>query len=207
MGRRADAGACGVSGAGRKMVHLGMSGLGRRITRRRRLVKGIGRAKGGRLGWSPISGPPSGPPCCPLAVENWLWHWPRGRGSPPLRFAPIRGPPSSTTTSTDVLWPGQCRVLSESERAAGRPADTDNTTTEMTSTETGMLTSTTTTRQHMQSKILEGDGAALGNLKSRCLTQPPEAPRGRARAACDSSAARACGRSSARHGCARGRAA
>jgi hypothetical protein len=63
-------------------------------------------------------------------------------------------------------------VLSESERAAGRPADTDNMTIEMTSTETGMLTSTTTTRQHMhmQSKILEGDGAALGNLKSRCLT-------------------------------------
>jgi hypothetical protein len=58
-------------------------------------------------------------------------------------------------------------VLSESERAAGRPADTDNTTTEMTSTETGVLTSTTTGRQHMhmQSKILEGDGAALGNLK------------------------------------------
>ena len=45
--------------------------------------------------------------------------------------------------------------------------DTHNTTTEMTGTETGVLTSTTTTRQHMhmQSKILEGDGAALGNLK------------------------------------------
>ena len=45
--------------------------------------------------------------------------------------------------------------------------DTDNTTTEMTSTETGVLTSTTTGRQHMhmQSKILEGDGAALGSLK------------------------------------------
>jgi hypothetical protein len=45
--------------------------------------------------------------------------------------------------------------------------DIDNATTEMTSTETGVLTSTTTTRQHMhmQSKILEGDGAALGNLE------------------------------------------
>jgi len=40
-------------------------------------------------------------------------------------------------------------------------------TTEMTSTETGVLTSTTTGRQHMhmQSKILEVGGAALGNLK------------------------------------------
>jgi hypothetical protein len=48
----------------------------------------------------------------------------------------------------------------------------DNMTIEMTGTETGVLTSTTTGRQHMhmQGKILEGDGAALGNLKSRCLT-------------------------------------
>jgi hypothetical protein len=37
--------------------------------------------------------------CCPLAPEVWLCNWHRGRGPPPFRFAPIRGPPSSTNTS------------------------------------------------------------------------------------------------------------
>jgi hypothetical protein len=45
-------------------------------------------------------------------------HLARGRGSPPLRFASTRGPPSSTNTSTDVYGKARCRAWCGSERAA-----------------------------------------------------------------------------------------
>src|ERR1700680_3730198 len=58
-----------------------------------------GGRRGGRLGWSSISRPPQTTTLLPARSRDLALHLARGRGSPPLRFASTRGPPSSTNTS------------------------------------------------------------------------------------------------------------
>ena len=54
----------------------------------------------------------------PARSRNLALRLARGRGSPPLRFASTRGPPSSTTTSQMFVARARRRVGSGSERAA-----------------------------------------------------------------------------------------
>jgi len=102
--------------AGEAAGYSRVGALHRRLTDAPRWSSGwsVGRSSPGR--------PPRGPSGCPLAPEIWLWCWPRGRGSPPLRFASTRGPPSSTSTSKMSSVEARRKAVSGSERAAVRPA-------------------------------------------------------------------------------------
>ncbi len=46
----------------------------------------------------------------PARSRSLALYLARGRGSPPLRFAPTRGPPSSTQHITDVQGKARCRA-------------------------------------------------------------------------------------------------
>ena len=66
-------------------------------------------------GWSPISGPPRGPGCCPLATEIWLYSWPE-EGGPRLSASLRPGDPLPRPTHHRCLWRGQIQS-GERERA------------------------------------------------------------------------------------------
>src|SRR6516164_9432054 len=95
--------------------------------------------RGAALGWSTgrrsLGEAPARGNWLPARSRDLALHLARGRGSPPLRFASTRGPPSSTNTSTDVYGEARCRAVGGSERAAAdaRWKIVENATREQTS--------------------------------------------------------------------------
>src|SRR6516165_929424 len=83
--------------------------------------------RGAALGWSTgrrsLGEAPARGNWLPARSRDLALQLARGRGSPPLRFASTRGPPSSTNTSEDVYGKASCRAVSRSERAATRQTD------------------------------------------------------------------------------------
>ena len=99
---------CGRGGGGLVVPRGGRRGVGRvALGRSRRWAQrtvGLGgapwEARGGRWGVArgSVRRPPGGPRL-PARSRSLALQLARGRGSPPLRFASTRGPPSSTNTS------------------------------------------------------------------------------------------------------------